>query len=407
MLFRSRIRDTDTGQFLSKDQGLVTFTTVCAGPRADTDDCTGEQWKLVSRIDPATLGMLRASSGTLWATAAAVLGLLFLACWVAAALYAKRRQALADLTEHYAAIQRAEETLRAITSASRDAIVMLDDEDPVTFWNPAAQRMFGYDRDEIGRGRLHDLVVPEPIRERARKGFARFAAGGGGGALDRLVELDALRKDGETFPAEISVARAELDGRLHAVGTVRDITRRKQAEKELVRMATTDSLTGLSNRGRFFELGRQEFARAKRYGNPLSVIMFDVDHFKSVNDTHGHDAGDAMLRHLADLARNTFREADVIGRVGGEEFAVLLPETPPQKAFEVAERFRKGVANSPVDVDGESLVRTVSLGVAGQDHCHGELEDMLKAADQALYDAKHAGRDRTLVADTCSLDEEP
>jgi diguanylate cyclase (GGDEF)-like protein/PAS domain S-box-containing protein len=173
-----------------------------------------------------------------------------------------------------------------------------------------------------------------------------------------------------------------------------------QALDELERRAHTDSLTGLTNRGHFLELAEVEMARAMRYGSPYAVLLLDIDHFKAINDQHGHKAGDAVLQALAEIMRRTLREVDIIGRIGGEEFAVLLPETDVEKAPQVAERLRQAVADAEI-VTGihAPLHITVSIGVALPVDKSGKIDNILRQADTALYAAKNSGRNRVCIAD--------
>jgi len=174
-----------------------------------------------------------------------------------------------------------------------------------------------------------------------------------------------------------------------------DITERKKLEEELERLAHTDCLTGLANRRHFLEQAEQELARAVRYGKHLSVLMVDIDHFKRVNDIHGHNAGDTALRKLSEVALKAVREVDIVGRLGGEEFAVLLPETDGEMAFEVAERFRSSIANTEVLLESGAALRfTISIGVASLGKDCASFDALLSQADQALYEAKNAGRNR-------------
>ncbi|MDE2311258.1 MAG: diguanylate cyclase [Betaproteobacteria bacterium] len=178
-------------------------------------------------------------------------------------------------------------------------------------------------------------------------------------------------------------------------GVVSDITERKQLEDELKRQARIDLLTGLNNRRHFFELAEQELARAKRYGAPLQVLMLDVDHFKLVNDTYGHHIGDLVLQKLSEVCVQTLRGIDILGRIGGEEFAILLPETRGEQALEVAERLRLAIAGATVPLEqGGSVHLTVSIGVASVVATDARIDDVLKRADMALYAAKNAGRNR-------------
>jgi diguanylate cyclase (GGDEF)-like protein/PAS domain S-box-containing protein len=170
--------------------------------------------------------------------------------------------------------------------------------------------------------------------------------------------------------------------------------------EELERRAHTDSLTGLANRGRFFELAEVEQARSLRYGNPYAVLLLDIDHFKGINDQHGHKSGDAVLQALAEIMQNTLREVDIIGRIGGEEFAILLPETDMDTAPEVAERLRKAVSNAEIlSCDQIPLRITVSIGIAVPvDNESNRIDNILRQADTALYEAKNSGRNRVCVA---------
>jgi diguanylate cyclase (GGDEF)-like protein len=175
--------------------------------------------------------------------------------------------------------------------------------------------------------------------------------------------------------------------------------RRKAEEqaRDLHRLATTDELTGLFNRRRFLALAAAEWRRFQRYRRPLSLLMLDVDRFKSINDHYGHDAGDRVLAHIAQLCRNQKRSADVIGRLGGEEFAVLLPETDLEEAGLFAERLRRAVAEEAVPIAGGAVRVTLSIG-ASEARRARDLADLMRQADLALYEAKRTGRNRVCCA---------
>jgi len=171
----------------------------------------------------------------------------------------------------------------------------------------------------------------------------------------------------------------------------------EQANQQLEMTARTDALTGLNNRRHYFELGEVAMKKAIRAANPLSVIMFDADHFKAVNDTYGHGAGDDALVHLGQLAQRVLRDTDILARVGGEEFAIVLENTTEEAAAEVAERLRLGIESTPLPLEHGPLGLTVSVGVAcvtptGTD----DLDALLALADKALYAAKRAGRNRVV-----------
>ena len=167
--------------------------------------------------------------------------------------------------------------------------------------------------------------------------------------------------------------------------------------KEAQTLATIDSLTGLTNRRSFYALAENEFVRSKRYGHPLSLIMIDIDHFKSVNDSYGHAIGDAVLKMLTQKVRLELRQTDIFARFGGEEFMVLLPETDTLNAVQVAERIRNCIAETPVSVEEHKIMVTISLGIAEYDETCINLDDLLNRSDKALYWAKQIGRNRVRI----------
>ena len=166
-------------------------------------------------------------------------------------------------------------------------------------------------------------------------------------------------------------------------------------EHRLKRIATLDTLTGIFNRRACLERGQAMVAAAKRFGRPLTVMMIDIDHFKDVNDRHGHKVGDDVLKSFVSVVKDCLRQVDVFGRLGGEEFAVLMPETAEQGATIAAERIRKAVEKASFDLGGQSLSITASIGsITGDD----PLEIALKQADEAMYRAKRDGRNRVVMA---------
>lgn len=181
------------------------------------------------------------------------------------------------------------------------------------------------------------------------------------------------------------------------VGFRVDITALKRQERELARLAWTDSLTGAMNRYRFIELAEKEINRTNRHGKDLSLLLLDADHFKQINDRNGHAAGDAVLKELVERCRKVLRSHDMIGRIGGEEFAILLPEVGVSGAAKTAEKVRSAIADLPFACEGQLLRVTISIGVATYAH-DDDLAGLMRRADTALYRAKGAGRDRFIVS---------
>lgn len=197
-------------------------------------------------------------------------------------------------------------------------------------------------------------------------------------ALDRNSADRALR----TSEARLELANREL----------RDALAREQL------MARTDSLTGLNNRRQFFELAAHEWAVAQRYSLPLAMMLFDIDRFKQINDSVGHQMGDEILKRVARVANEHLRAADFIARYGGEEFIVLLPGSTAQQAAVVAERIREAIAADTFETPRATVSTTISVGLAEALPDRDTLEQLIRRADRALYDAKAKGRNCTVVA---------
>jgi diguanylate cyclase (GGDEF)-like protein len=178
----------------------------------------------------------------------------------------------------------------------------------------------------------------------------------------------------------------------------KDITYRKQIEEKLKELATTDELTRIYNRRHSLELSSREFERIKRYGAALSMLMVDIDNFKSVNDTYGHNVGDEALKAFAEIGKSVLRKVDVFGRIGGEEFAVLFPDTELNDAIILAERLRQAIQESCVQTSKGPIHFSISVGVTHVTERLHNIGDLLKVTDGALYRVKENGRNRDEVS---------
>lgn len=234
------------------------------------------------------------------------------------------------------------------------------------------------------RGEYPGEMSENAVRDRVRR--AREAA---------RHRYDHVRPNGTVIEVRGSPMQ---DGGFIASYT--DVTERRRLEDELRRLATTDPLTGAHNRRFFLERTQHEAARCRRYDHDLCLLMLDVDDFKAVNDTHGHAAGDHVLRMIAKVCKAQLRETDVFGRFGGEEFIAALPETPLQVAVDAADRLRRVLAETPVPLpEGEAgeIFITVSIGVAAFVAADDNVQRTINRADEALYAAKAAGRNRVIA----------
>lgn len=428
-----------------------------------------------------------------------------------------------DLRDKAGALERSRERWRAIADTAVDAIVSIDPEGRIIFWNPAAARIFGHSVEEAA-GRDVTMLMPERFREDHNRALSRAAAGGSVVHTGTTMELIALRKNGQEFPIALSLAESrthdehtfisiirdvteskemedalkdserrfrtlventsecicklDLDGNFQFMnpaglrtygftdmsevigrhvtelaepeyrdlllngleeaksGSVTrfqyrsrtpeglrwfesvlspqvdsrgnieslvcisaDITGRKEVEDRLRYLSTHDSLTGLENRGAFFNSLDREVEHSRRYGRPFSMVMLDLDHFKNINDTFGHPAGDTVLRAVAENISETCRAADVVCRYGGEEFTVIMPESDFAAARPAAERIRGAVAARDIVLGGGPTVHvTISAGVASFPADADNGKDLVDASDASLYHAKEAGRNRVWPA---------
>jgi len=293
-----------------------------------------------------------------------------------------------------AALQVSEERYRSLFEGSKDAIVTTDAEGGILMANPAARELFRFGGEEVEGGDFNKLFadpgLPRKLAaETGEKGFVRdFEArlyGQESPVMDCLLTVRAkLSAAGEVVGYE---------------GIIRDVTPFKRMEEELRRLATIDSLTGVNNRRNYLELTQMEIRRAQRYRNQLSLIMLDIDHFKKINDTYGHSAGDLVLTELGSICRQEMRESDIIGRLGGEEFAITLTQSGQEEALALAERLRAVVSQRSVKIEEGEFRFTASFGVAWMSPGEEDLKPLLDRADRALYEAKKSGRNRVRAAD--------
>jgi len=266
------------------------------------------------------------------------------------------------------------------------AVMLLHDplDSSIQFVNPAACQYYGYSNEELTSMTIRDLdcMSDEEMFDELKKATSERR-----NYFRHCHTLkDGTKRHVEVFTGPISLA----DRQLH-YSIIHDVTEKRRLEAKLERMATRDQLTGAYNRHAFFQMARDEIVRTLRFDRSMAVLMFDLDHFKRVNDTYGHAVGDEVLRTFALRCRADLRQSDIFARLGGEEFAAILVETDEDRAMEVAERIRVIAANNPIPTEEEQLIVTVSVGVASLQK-EDTVARILKRADAGLYKAKESGR---------------
>ncbi len=294
--------------------------------------------------------------------------------------------------------------IKAINEASPDGILVVDDEGVVAnhnrrfveIWQIPDDCLTGRQRgsavgasdDPILQSVMGKVKDPEAFLARVKTLYDNPD-------ISDHCEIELL--DGRTVERHSTVLRAE-DGRyLARIWFFHDITGFKQAEAALVELSLHDALTGVANRRYFFERAGHEFDRTRRHSTPLSIAELDIDYFKAINDRYGHAAGDEVLKSIGSISQRLLRKVDLFARIGGEEFAVLLPDTNLEGARFQAERLRQAIANYRTTAGRCSVTCTVSIGVATLKSSDASIEDCLLRADLAMYRAKEKGRNRVEV----------
>lgn len=261
--------------------------------------------------------------------------------------------------------------------------------------NQTLCRMLGFEHDELIDREMPWPFTPPEGEEISNAHSQRMTAEALTSGFSAPIELPLMRKDGSRFLGEVIISPARAgDGEIVGwVSTIRDVSQRHDYEIELERLATHDALTGLANRRLFDDRLEQDMANAIRHTRSLAVAILDLDRFKQVNDAFGHPAGDRALRETTRRLQRVLRRGDLLARVGGEEFAWILPEVHSHGAWAAVERARHAIADRPFEGIGQM---TISIGVA----LRGDLTEpasLYERADESLYRAKREGRDRCIM----------
>jgi diguanylate cyclase (GGDEF)-like protein/PAS domain S-box-containing protein len=289
-------------------------------------------------------------------------------------------------------LRDSEARLRAILTNAADGVVTIDERGIVESFNPAAERIFSYAAGDV-IGRNVKMLMPEPYQSEHDAYVQRYVDGGRG----RIIgigprEVVGRRRDGTTFPIDLAISEMRLDERHLFIGIVRDITERKHAAERLDYLAHYDALTGLPNRALLNDRLRQTTIAAGRHERVVTVMFLDLDRFKTINDTLGHDVGDLVLRTVADRLAACVREGDTVARLGGDEYAIILADMAQSRdAMGIAQKILDRV-REPISLAGHELVISASIGITLYPADDARIEHLLKNADTAMYRAKEQGR---------------
>jgi diguanylate cyclase (GGDEF)-like protein/PAS domain S-box-containing protein len=301
-------------------------------------------------------------------------------------------QMITNLKQVKGELEKSHYQLQSIIRNVMDGIIMINELGEIQGFNPAAEEIFGYSQQDA-LGKNMKMLMPEPDRGRHDSYIKRYLDTGEAHILGvRGREVTAARKNGEEFPMEMSVSEMLLGGHRYFIGITRDITDRKRAEKKIAHLAHYDYLTDLPNRALFLDVLNHSISLAKRNKHKAAVLFLDLDGFKKINDAHGHDAGDLLLKEVARRLKATIRESDAVARVGGDEFIIVLDNIgSKENAALVANKINVALL-VPFAINGQPSHVGGSIGISIFPKDSRDPEQLIKQADEAMYLAKQSGR---------------
>lgn len=397
-----------TGSFFTLHKTSGKTTTVFTGKIFKNNE---PQILAMHTIQPASLSMDKplivavgreqAAVFSAWKKAALAYGGLyvFISLVFLLGFYAyQRRQRQFDQKEAHAtaALRLSEENHRLIVENTVDLVVKLDADGNRIYANPAFLKLYGIDEQAMEGQQSWNAAVYDD-RHLAHNYVQQLRMA----PYTATCNLRSNTVEGVRYVHWAGQALLDDSGEVNGFISIgRDVTQQMQDLNQLKEQARKDQLTSLANRRHFMHMASIEFARSQRYKHPLSLLALDIDHFKAINDTYGHQAGDIVLQKFSQIVQEVMRTVDIVGRTGGEEFAVLLPETGPDAAVKAAQRLLDAISNSQVELNANTTVAfTASIGVATLTDDTNTLGVLLSRADAALYEAKHLGRNRVVAAD--------
>lgn len=284
--------------------------------------------------------------------------------------------------------------LEAFFDSSIDALVQMDFDGYITGWNKQAEKIFGWSADEILDHKIEEAIIPVRYRAAHLKGMKKFLETGEGSVMNTLIEIHALHRNGHEFPVELSVSVIDSPDLQEFNAYIRDISERKHAETVIWNQANFDSLTSLPNRNLFLQKLEHEMHSCDRSNQSMALMYLDVDRFKDVNDSLGHDMGDLLLIEISSRLKKVVREIDTVSRLSGDEFTIILGNIDDQLAVQpICQELLDSLAQ-PFQLDNEKVFLTASIGVTFYPQDSKKIEDLQRNADQAMYAAKSEGSNR-------------
>jgi len=301
-------------------------------------------------------------------------------------------QMVTNLKQVKGELEKSQNQLQSIIRNVMDGIISINEAGEIHGFNPAAEQIFGYPQQEV-LGKNVNMLMPEPMRSEHDAHINRYLHTGQSRVLGiRGREVVAMRKNGERFPMELSISEMVLGGERYFIGIVRDITQRKMTEEKIAHLAHYDFLTDLPNRTQFLNSLEHSLLLANRNHQKAAVLFLDLDGFKQVNDTLGHDAGDRLLQGVAGRLKATTRASDTVARLGGDEFTFVLNDIGSEVSASMVARKIIDVLSQPFDLQGQPCQVGASIGIALFPDDSKDTEQLIKQADEAMYLAKQSGK---------------
>lgn len=291
-------------------------------------------------------------------------------------------------------LYESEVRLRGVLDTSMDAVVQMNQDGLITRWSGQAVTMFGWSTEDATGKPMHEMIIPSQFRHAHSVGVKHFMATGEAKMLNNRIETSALRRDGSEFPIELTISEHHYAGKYEFTAFIRDITRRKMSSEQLLQLAHFDTITNLPNRVLFYDRLKQEIKKRQRVKLPLAVLLLDLDHFKEVNDTLGHDIGDILLKEVAQRLNVCVRDADTVARLGGDEFTLILSSIEDNSVIERLANKILQQLSEPFKLKDDVVYISASIGITLYPEDAQTIEELLKNADQAMYEAKKQGRNR-------------